>query len=131
MTALRLQNLIEESANLESRARAIQGARDVRVDENHIDELVSAYHEWYAQAVDQLPDDLEERFRNEFESGFFKSSKIQDFLTAPGMPSVIQPDEPSPLLSYWQHPFESAFRAPLLTQRQILAGPRSTMCLFR
>jgi REase_DpnII-MboI len=127
MTALALQTLIDESGRLETCAAAIQGDQEVLLAKTAIDAFVNDYHEWYARALDLLPDDLEERFLHEFDSGIFKGNKIQDFLTGPDTPSVIQLDEPNPLISYWQHPFDSAFRGPLLTQRQILAEAKQRL----
>lgn len=126
MTAFAIQELIDESADLEANAAAIQGDAEVLVDRGAIDELVSSYHDWYARALDLLPKDLEERLRSEFE-GNWHSQKIKDFLSGPDQPSVIQLDEPSPLISYWQYPVDSAFRGPLLTQRQILAEAKQRL----
>lgn len=126
MTAFAIQKLIDESGDLEARGAAIQGDTEALVDKAAIDALVSSYHDWYARAVDLLPNDLEERFRSEFE-GNWHSQKIKDFLSGPDQPSLIQLDEPNPLISYWQHPFDSAFRGPLLTQRQILAEAKQRL----
>ena len=126
MTAHALQVMIEESAGLETRGASIQGDREVLASKEEIDTLVNDYHSWYARALDLLPEDLRERFRAEYEGGFF-SQKIKDFLTSPQQPSVIQLDEPNPLVSDWQHPFDSAFKGPLLTQRQILAEAKQRL----
>lgn len=116
MTASGLQQLIEESAELERVGGRIQGERELLVDEDDVDAFINRFHDWYARALDLLPADLEERFRGEYKGGLF-SPKIKAFLAAPGEPSIIQPDEPNPLLSYWQYPFDAAVRGPLLTQR--------------
>ncbi|HEY0317667.1 MAG TPA: hypothetical protein VGC49_05175 [Solirubrobacterales bacterium] len=126
MTAFAIQEFIDESADLEANAAAIQGETEVLVDKAAIDALVGTYHDWYARAVDLLPNDLGERFRSEFEGNWY-SQKIKDFLSGPDLPSKIQLDEPNPLVSYWQYPVDSAFRGPLLTQRQILAEARQRL----
>jgi hypothetical protein len=126
MTALALQTLIQESGELETQAAAIQGDREVLARKEEIDAFVNSYHAWYARSLELLPEDLEERFRGEFEGNWYSQS-IKDFLIGPDRPSVIQPDEPNPLISYWQHPFESSFRGPLLSQRQILAEAKQRL----
>lgn len=126
MTASALQTLIEESGDLETQAAAIQGDTEALVGKEEIDAFVNDYHAWYVRVLDLLPDDLEERFRSEYEGAFF-SQKIKAFLTGPDTPSIIQLDEPNPLVSFWQHPFDSAFRGPLLTQRQILAEAKQRL----
>jgi hypothetical protein len=122
------EQLIEESAGLEKEASAVQGETDLRVGDDAIDGLVAHYHEWYARALDALPDEFEERFRDEFESGIFKGHKIEDFLKGPGdVNPLYNQEEPNPLLTYWLYPLDAAFKSPLLAQRQILAEARQRL----
>jgi len=114
-------DLISESRRLEQRASEIQGSKQLGLDDDAIDQIVSDYHAWFARAIDALPEEFHERFRDEFEGGTF-TSKIKDFLRAPGDKSPFYDEEkPNPLLpSIWSNPFETAFRGPFLSQRQIL-----------
>ncbi len=113
-------DLISESRSLEQRASQIQGSNQLGLDDEEIDQIVSGYHSWYARALDALPQEFHERFRDEFEGGMF-TSKIKDFLRAPGDKSPLYDDaDPNPLIPYWSNLFETAFRGPFLSQRQIL-----------
>jgi hypothetical protein len=112
--------LLEESRDLERRARDVQGDAELRASEEEISELVSDYHEWLARAVHLLPQDFRERFRFEYEGAVFQN-RIKHFFGAPGQPNALYSEQTAPLgLSFWSHPFETEFRAPLLKQRQIL-----------
>jgi len=117
------QDLFEESAELEQFAASIQGDRQPGLSADQIDVFVQRYHHWFAQALAALPTDLSERFRGEYEGSTF-SRKIKAFLQGPTEVSVLhrgsQPVETTDVFSYWQQPFDSTFRGPLLAQRQIL-----------
>jgi hypothetical protein len=112
--------LLAESRELEGRARDVQGAFELQSSEEEIDKLVSDYHEWFARAVQLLPEEFRERFRFEYEGTIFQN-RIKHFFETPGQPSVAYNAETAPLgLSFWAHPFETEFRSPLLKQRQLL-----------
>lgn len=122
----RYDELLERSRDLDRAARNVQGEGELLVSEAKLDELIGVYQAWFAEAIALLPDDLEERFREEFRGGLF-SPKIRQFLEAPGQPNPLFPDpgEENPLeIPFWVHPYETAFRAPLLEQRQILIEAR-------
>ena len=113
-------DLIAESRGLEQRASEIQSPTQLGLDDDAIDQIVSDYHAWFGRAIDALPEEFHDRFRDEFKGGTF-TSKIKDFLRAPGDKSPFYDEEnPNPLLPFWSNPFETAFRGPLLSQRQIL-----------
>lgn len=115
----RLSLLIDKSKELEVMASKIQIAPKRTESKAYIDGLIGAYHEWYAQVLDIIPDEFKGRFRNEFEGGIF-TSKIKDFLLAPTQVSSLY-DPDNAVFDYWQNPFERTFRGPLIGQRQILA----------
>lgn len=122
-----IQRLLDESRDLEQSAAGIQADRELNCDDETIDAVIAAYHAWYARAIDALPGEFEERFRDAFEGGSF-TSKIKAFLRGPGDVSpVFDPDEPNPLLAYWSNPFGTTFRGPLLDQRQILSEARQQL----
>lgn len=114
----RLGLLIDKSKELEVMASKIQIAPKRIQSKTYIDRLRSEYHDWYAQALDLLPDEFQERFRDEYEGGIF-TAKIKKFLEAPGAVSSLHTPE-NPIFDYWQHSYEGTFLAPLLGQRQIL-----------
>lgn len=120
-------NLLEESRELERRARAVQGETELQSSEEEIDNLVSRYHEWLAGGVQLLPEEFRERFRFEYEGNVFQS-RIKQFFEAPGQPSSVYTEEPPALgLPFWAHPFETDFRAPLLKQRQLLVEAKQAV----
>ncbi|WP_344947006.1 hypothetical protein [Actinomadura miaoliensis] len=119
--------MINKSQELEVMASKIQIAPNQISPRSEIDTLISAYHEWYALALDLLPEEYQKRFREEFEGGIF-TPKIRNFLQAPGDVSVLyDPNNKDLLFDYWQHPFERTFRGPLLNQRQILVEARQKL----
>lgn len=111
------ERLLNTSSDLGRSARAVQEGEG---DAAAVDTLVAAYQDWYAEALAALPEDLHDQFRQEYEGGFFYP-KIKGFLQAPREPNLLyNADEPSELVPYWQHPYETAFHAPLLAQQQLL-----------
>ncbi|GAA4603629.1 hypothetical protein GCM10023195_12130 [Actinoallomurus liliacearum] len=132
MANTQLDQLLEEIKDIESRASRIQGEQRLELSDAEIDSLISDYQSWYARALDVLPAEFEERFRGEYEGGFF-SPKIKSFLQAPGdINPLFNGHDMNPLVQYWSKPFSTTFRGPLLNQRQILLegkqkiqGPRS------
>jgi hypothetical protein len=117
-----LAGLVAESRELEELGQRVQGDRALQASEDEIDALVHRYHDWFARAVAVLPTEFGERLRSEYDGSFF-SSKIKDFLRAPGEVSVLGRDAedgtPSPL-PFWSYPYDTTFHGPLLAQRQIL-----------
>ena len=116
----RFDDLIEEGSQLERRASEIQGARLINLDDGAIVQIALDYHAWFARAMDALPDEYHERFRDEFEGGVF-IKKIKTFLAEPAAENPLYDGEkPQSFISYWAHPFEVSFRPPFLSQLQIL-----------
>ena len=115
-----LGELVEQSKLLEAAGRRVQGERTLGMPDDEINDLVSDYQQWFAQALAVLPSEYEERFRGEYNGGLI-SPKIKKFFEAPGMKNLLfNEEEGTDLLPYWQHPHETAFHGPLLAQRQIL-----------
>jgi hypothetical protein len=115
-----IQALIDESAQLEDLGGRIQGRRNPGVDPDAIDGFSRQYQRWFADCLAALPHEFHERFRGEYAGGLF-SAKIKAFLEGPTEVSpFFNEDEPNPLIPYWQNPYETAFRGPFLSQRQIL-----------
>lgn len=118
-----------ESRELEALGQRIQGERELLASEEEIEALVERYHDWFGRAVAVVPTEFAERLRSEY-NGSVWSSKIKDFLRAPGEASIFGGDNadgtPSPL-PYWQHPYDTTFHGPLLAQRQILVEAQQTL----
>jgi hypothetical protein len=120
MAGRTLQELIDESRELEELGSRIQGEHEPGLSNEKVADFVTRYHSWFADALAALPAEFHERFRDEYAGGFF-SAKIKSFLEAPTQVSALYNEsEPSPLVTYWQNPFDTTFRGPLLSQRQIL-----------
>jgi hypothetical protein len=121
LSPVTIQDLLDDSIELEQLGSRIQGERDSGLSQAELTAFTERYDRWFAVAVALLPDDLLVRFRSERE-GAWHSPKIRSFLEAPLQPNVLfQTDQTNlPGLSYWTHPFDQRFRAPLLAQRQIL-----------
>jgi hypothetical protein len=113
-----------ESRDLEARGQAIQGERELTASDAEIDVLVTRYQDWLARAIAAVPTELQDRLRQEYE-GSWHSRKIKHFFEAPGEVSVLhrRGDASADLSAfpYWQTPYDTAFRGPLLAQRQVLA----------
>lgn len=119
-----LSRILEESKSIEDAAERIQKPSRNLAGKQEIDELISIYHDWYARAIDALPEEYKGRFRDEFEGSAW-TPKIKHFLRPPGEVNPLHnPAEENPLFDCWAHPFERTFRGPLLNQRQILAEAR-------
>jgi hypothetical protein len=120
-------DLLEESRELERRARAVQGEFELQSSDEEIDRLVEDYHGWLARGVRLLPEEFREPFRFEYEGGIFQN-RIKHFFEAPGQPSSAFNEETAVLgFPFWAHPFDTEFRAPLLKQRQILIEAKETV----
>lgn len=107
--------------------RAVQGDFELQSSDDEIDALIGDYNEWFARACQILPDEHRERFRFEYEGNFLQN-RVKDFFQAPGAPNASYNDETATLgFAYWAHPFDTEFRGPLLTQRQILVEARQAV----
>jgi hypothetical protein len=94
------------------------------VDEAEVAVLADDYHAWLARALEVLPSSFHEAFRAEYTGSFFQH-RIRHFLESPGEQNPLFDADQNPFgLSFWNHPFDSEFRAPLMRQRQILAEAR-------
>jgi REase_DpnII-MboI len=119
--------LLEESRELERRARDVQGEFELQSSEEEIDRLVTDYHRWLARGIELLPEEFREPFRFEYEGNFFQS-RIKQFFEAPGEPNAMYNDETAALgIQFWARPFETEFRGPLLNQRQILVQAKQAV----
>lgn len=117
---MKINDLIQESLELEEIAAKIQVGEEVGLSDDEVRRFVEQYQNWYADCLAILPDDLKTRFRAEYE-GTWYSIKIKKFLEAPTKVSVLRRDDKtSAVIPYWQIPYEVSFRNPLLTQKQIL-----------
>jgi REase_DpnII-MboI len=117
-----IAGLIAESRDLEELGRRVQGERELIASDKEIDELVERCQAWFGRALAVVPEEFRDRLRAEY-NGSWHSSKIKQFLQAPGEVSLFGGDNedgtPSPL-PYWQHPYDTTFHGPLLALRQIL-----------
>jgi hypothetical protein len=118
---MNLTELIEGSHRLEETASKIQGEDRPGLSDEEIRTFIDRYQDWYTDSVTLLPEDLKSRFAAEYQ-GTWYYPKIRGFLEGSTKPNVLRSDDPqtAKLFSFWQHPFERFFRAPILAQRQIL-----------
>lgn len=116
-----IQELIAEGRALEEIAKNIQIGEQVGATEAEISQFSERYRAWYADCLALLPEDLEARFRSEYEGSLF-SRKIKEFLRAPTKQNPLYKagEESTKFISFWLYPYEDRIRAPLLAQRQIL-----------
>lgn len=115
-----LDQLIEQTAALDERAAGIQGERELLVAKDEIAHLVADYQDFYARALQVLPPELHDQFRDLYEGGFV-IKRIKSFLEAPdGVEPFFDAEQENPLVGYWRHPFESTFHSSILEQRQLL-----------
>jgi hypothetical protein len=124
-----IAGLVAESRELEELGQRIQGERELLVSEEEIEALVERYHDWLGRALAVVPTEFGDRLRGEYNGGVF-SSKIKDFLRAPGEVSLLggeaKDGTPSPF-PYWQHPYDTTFHGPVLAQRQILVEAQQSL----
>jgi hypothetical protein len=121
--------LLADSRELEELGRSIQGERELLASEEEIDAFVERYQDWFARAVNVVPEEFRDRLRAEL-NGSWHSQRIKSFLEAPSEVSIFGGDNPdgttSPL-PYWSHPYDATFHAPLITQRQILVEAQQSL----
>jgi REase_DpnII-MboI len=117
-----MAQLVAESRDLEELGARVQGETELTASPHELAELVARYQDWLGRALSLLPDEYHERFRNEYD-GSWISHKIKHFLLNPAEVSVMHRgddgtgENPFP---YWQYPFDTTFRGPLLAQRLVL-----------
>jgi hypothetical protein len=112
-----IEALILESEKLESILRALQMPPSNTPAPSAAQ---AAYHRWYAKARRFVPEQELSRFIDFYEGGQFVT-RIKGFLANPTKESPFyNADEPNPLISQWQHPFDTTAGPALLGQRQIL-----------
>lgn len=120
--ARRLQDLIEQASSFEALASTAQGDDEV-VGLAAAKTLTTAYRGWFTSSMGLLPEDLRDRFRNEYEKGF-PDYKIKYFMENPRKKNPIYrddlPDASKEIWSYWQFPFKEKFVAPLNQQLSYL-----------
>jgi hypothetical protein len=115
-----IDDLIDETRELDARASKVQGQRDLIATSDEINELVDTYQRWFVRALSVLPEELHDKFRDLYEGGFVVK-RIRAFLEAPGKASgLFDPDQPNGLIPYWENPYETTFHSSLLEQRQLL-----------
>lgn len=116
-----MENLIAQSNTLEEMASKIQVGDEIGLTQQEIAAFVEQYNEWYTDCLVLLNGDLETKFRAEYE-GTWIEPRIRKFLEQPTKVNVLPRDDEkvARVISHWQHPYETAFRAPFRKQRQIL-----------
>lgn len=119
--------LIAGSRELDERAAAVQGERELLVGRDEIDQLADDYNRWYARAMAVLPEEHHAEFKDLYEGGMVVK-RIKSFLAAPGEVNVMfNPEEENVLVGYWQHPYETTFHTSLMEQRRVLALARQAI----
>lgn len=122
-----IEQLIAGSRELDERAAAVQGERELLVDREEIDQLADDYNRWYARAIAVLPEEHHAEFKDLYEGGMVVK-RIKSFLAAPGEVSVMfNSEEENVLVDYWQHSYESTFHTSLMEQRRVLALARQAI----
>jgi hypothetical protein len=122
-----IEELIVGSRELDKRAAAVQGERELLVDREGIDQLADDYNRWYARAMAVLPEEQRAEFKDLYEGGMV-IKRIKSFLASPGEVNVMfNPEEENVLVGYWQHPYETTFHTSLMEQRQVLTLARQAI----
>lgn len=114
-----LKELLDESYQLERVAGSIQSGTQVGLSEESIQDFVNTYLRWYAEGIAALSDESSEDFRSAYQ-GSWLSPRIKNFLEAPTAPNSLYSPQQANLFPYWQNPYQTSFRAPLLEQRRVL-----------
>lgn len=127
-TVGRIDRLLREAEDIERTARATQEERPSSFTGPQAREFRVRYEQWYAQAVNLLPDDLRERFEKEYEGGRFVG-RIKAFLANPTQPNVVfaasVPEDQEHLRPlYWQYPVGTSFEQPFIAQQALLRQAR-------
>lgn len=115
---MNLDSLISQAQTIEDLASKMQPDDRSTVPAVEIQILRNEYSDWYTSCLSVLIDDLEQRFRAEYEGTTF-SSKIRQFLSAPNKPYELY-IEGNSIISYWHYPYENSFQSPFHAQKQIL-----------
>lgn len=116
---MNLNSLISQAQVLEVLASTMQPEDKSNLTEDEIQKLRNEYNDWYTSCLSILTDDLEKRFRVEYQ-GSLMSPKIRQFLESPNKPNPLAGKEGSWLVPYWLHPYERVFRSHIHIQKQIL-----------
>lgn len=117
-----LERLIEDASKLDEIASGIQSGKECGLSEEEIRKFVELYYSWYAECLNALPDDLKEKFRQEYEGTgrWYSLPKIKKFLESPTQVNILHNNQEGNPFSYWTYPSKDAFSAPILAQKQIL-----------
>lgn len=118
-----LEDLIEQANDVEALGLAIQGD-DEAASVQAVAQLDRRYRTWFGTALNVIPQDLEGKFRFEFDGTLFRY-RIKQFLDDPharsGFYESMQAEAREKLnISPWQYPYNGTFRAPLAAQKQLL-----------
>jgi predicted nucleotide-binding protein len=120
-----LEELISQVSELDALAEQVQ-VDDAATGERTARELAPRYEVWYAECLSLLPGDLREKFRSQYE-GTLMFPRIKSFLHEPRRARVKffgkwqkPPSQNNGRMSYWQHPYHSAFQQPVNEQKRIL-----------
>ena len=115
-----IERLLARIDDLEDEVSDWQGSDPPTSD--RVRDIHRAYQEWYAEACQVVLEGDRDRFRDMYEGGIV-ISRIRAFLGDPLGPSLLYVEgQPNPLLSRWQHPFETTFRDCVTVQRQLLVS---------
>lgn len=122
-----LNELIEWTDALDERASKVQGDQELLVGRQEISSLIADYQTFYARALQVLPPEFHEQFRDLYEGGVF-IKRIKSFLESPdSVQQLFDPKQEDSPFGYWQHPFESTFHSSILEQRQVLILAKQTL----
>lgn len=114
-----IQDLIAESEVLQTRFSRWQG-NDPTPDAAEIQRGERDYLDWYSRALKMVPEPEAVDFRDMYEGGSFVQ-RIRAFLAQPlTVNQFYNPEDPNPLISQYQIPFEPKSRESLVEQRRIL-----------
>jgi hypothetical protein len=100
----------------------MHGEKECLASPEQVLDLGNRYQEWLAIALSVVPEEFQPRLRQGYEGKFY-SKKINAFLEGPGEVSVAHRSATlaadTSIFSYWQQPFDTTLRHPLLAQRPI------------
>lgn len=114
-----IDELLTELDAMETVAAAWQ-ARPEGADPAQMQELRDQYLRWYARALQSVPADKADSFRDAYEGGAF-TNRIKAFLLDPmAISPFYDPNNSTPFLGKWQHPFTQTFADSAAIQRALL-----------
>ncbi|GAA0987117.1 hypothetical protein GCM10009555_065830 [Acrocarpospora macrocephala] len=120
--ARRITALLSQTEELAELGRTAQD-EDGSLAEPAVRQLQTRYPAWYAAGLAVLPEDLRDRFVEQYEAKHpTLSPRIKQFIAHPRQPWALYNSVPRFLKGHgrWQHSLKQSYEEPLLEQRRLL-----------